>query len=72
MLQIAEVFAPAAEAIDAVKKWLASYGIDETRISISKGSNWIRFNSTIGEAEALLQTKYRVCVLVYQTMAVQC
>jgi len=53
------MFAPAIETVDAVKSWLAAYGISEDRIAVSSGSNWIRFNSTVAEAESLLQTKYK-------------
>lgn len=41
-------------------QWLASNGISESRIEISKSLSWIRFNSTIGEAEMLIKTKYNV------------
>ncbi|KAE9365864.1 subtilisin-like protein [Stipitochalara longipes BDJ] len=58
--QIAEAFAPTVETINAVKEWLASFGIDEDRISISKSSSWIRFNCTVGEVEELLKTKYKI------------
>jgi Pro-kumamolisin, activation domain len=60
------VFAPTRETIDAVKGWLASFGIGEDRISISKSSSWIRFNSTVGEAEELLQTKYKVSIPLFR------
>lgn len=41
-------------------QWLASNGISENSIEISKSLSWIRFNSTIGEAERLIKTKYNV------------
>ena len=41
-------------------QWLSSNGISESRIEISKSLSWIRFNSTIGEAERLIKTKYNV------------
>lgn len=66
MSQIAEVFAPSRETIDVVKGWLASFKIGEDRISISKSSSWIRFNLTVGEAEELLQTKYKVSIHLFQ------
>ena len=56
------MFAPAIETIDAVKSWLTAYGISEDRIAVSGGSNWIRFNSSVAEAESLLQTKYKVLI----------
>ena len=65
MSQIAEVFAPSTETINKVSQWLAIHGIGPDRLSISKSSSWIRFNSTIGEVEALLQTKYSVSVIYH-------
>ena len=41
-------------------KWLTEHGISEDRLSLSKGSGWIKFNSTVGEVEDLLKTKYKV------------
>ncbi|KAF8860460.1 subtilisin-like protein [Acephala macrosclerotiorum] len=52
-------FALSAEAVGAVKAWLESYGIHDERLSVSKSGSWIHFISTIDEAEALMQTKYR-------------
>jgi tripeptidyl-peptidase-1 len=43
-----------------VKAWLVEHGIAEDRLSLSKGSGWIKFNSTVGEVEDLLKTKYEV------------
>lgn len=59
-LEIAETFAPKKETVEAVRLWLAEHGVTEDRITISKSLSWIRFESTVGEAEDLLQTKYRV------------
>ena len=55
-----------------MKEWLSSHGIEQARLSISKGSSWILFSSTIGEAEALLQTKYKVSVLLFQEEVSRC
>ena len=58
--QVAETFAPTAETVAAVKVWLAENGISEDRTWMARGNNWIRFNSTLREAELLLKTKYKV------------
>ena len=58
--KIAELFAPAQESIDAVQDWLASSGIESSRITLSRGRNWLNFEASIAEIESLLQTKYRV------------
>jgi hypothetical protein len=68
MSQIGEVFAPSTEMINAVRQWLAIHGIGPDRLSISKSSGWIRFNSTVGETEVLLQTKYNVSIACHLTM----
>jgi hypothetical protein len=59
------MFAPTIETIDAVKSWLAGYGISEDRIILSNSSNRIQFKSTVGEAESLLQTKYKELIIAY-------
>jgi len=43
-----------------VKAWLAENGISEDRISLSKGSMWMKVDSTFDESEVLLKTKYKV------------
>ncbi len=45
--------------MDAVHNWLTSSGIEAKRISPSMGRNWLNFNATIAEVEALLQTEYK-------------
>ena len=58
--QIIELFAPAPESINAVHKWLVSSGIEPSRISLSRGRNWLNVNASITEVEALLKTEYKV------------
>jgi tripeptidyl-peptidase I len=59
--QVAKAFAPAQETIDAVVEWLTESGISKERVTLSKGLTWVRVDSTVGETEALLRTKYKVC-----------
>ncbi|KAJ2989765.1 hypothetical protein NUW58_g3301 [Xylaria curta] len=56
--QVANTFAPAPEAKNAVLKWLVNAGIDRKRISLSKGHNWVQFDGTVKEAEQLFATEY--------------
>jgi tripeptidyl-peptidase-1 len=58
--KVAETFAPTPETVYAVKEWLSSSGIDLSRIKMSKSRNWMAFNTTVSEAEKLLQTKYHM------------
>ena len=59
-IQIVELFKPAPETIDAVRNWLVSSGIESSRISLSRGKNWLNFDASITEVEALLKTEYKV------------
>ncbi|OAA60408.1 protease s8 tripeptidyl peptidase [Niveomyces insectorum RCEF 264] len=59
--QVADMFAPAPAAIDAVLAWLAEDGgLGPDRVRLSRGRNWVLFNATVAEAEALFQTEYHV------------
>jgi len=58
--QVANMFAPSQETIDRTKSWLSDFGITEDRLSFSTGRNWIEFDSTVDEAERLLDTKYHL------------
>jgi hypothetical protein len=58
--QVAETFASVKETIHSVKAWLAENGTSEDRISLSKGSMWMKVDSTFDESEVLLKTKYKV------------
>ena len=58
--QIVELFAPQPKTIDVVRNWLVSSGIDSSRISLSRGRNWLNVNASIAEAEALLKTEYKI------------
>ncbi|PNS18572.1 hypothetical protein CAC42_5111 [Sphaceloma murrayae] len=58
--QVAETFAPSTEAVNAVKEWLASSGIDKGRVTQSNSLSWLHFDASVEEAESLLKTKYHV------------
>ena len=60
MRQIIELFAPQPESIDAVRNWLAASGIEPSRISLSRGRNWLNFDASIAEIEDLLKTEYKI------------
>lgn len=46
--------------MEAVKAWLATVGIDASRVKQSQGLNWLQFDATVDEAENLLNTEYNV------------
>ncbi|KAK4995296.1 hypothetical protein LTR66_004858 [Elasticomyces elasticus] len=58
--QVANMFRASDVTIKAVKTWLAESGISSDRVSLSQGLNWLNFDATVDEAEALLKTKYYV------------
>ncbi|KAK3330744.1 peptidase S8/S53 domain-containing protein [Apodospora peruviana] len=58
--QVADMFAPSADAIAETEDWLQGEGVTMDRISKSSGRNWVRVKTTVGEAETLLDTTYNV------------
>lgn len=59
--QIADVFRPSPESVDAVRSWLIEDGwIHPGRIALSKSGGWLSVNVTVQEAEQLLGTEYHV------------
>lgn len=58
--KVAETFAPSADSINEVVKWLEEYGIKSERVKHSQSLSWIHANVTVAEAESLLNTKYYV------------
>ncbi|KAG0651511.1 Sedolisin-A [Hyphodiscus hymeniophilus] len=60
MDKIADTFAPSTETLEAVKTWLKESGIEDDRLTVAKGRNWVKVELTVGEAESLLRTEYHV------------
>ncbi|KAL1890641.1 hypothetical protein Sste5346_008157 [Sporothrix stenoceras] len=59
--QVADMFAPSQDSIDAVKKWVAhETGLMKEKIALSKGRNWVQFNASVSQLESLLKTEYHV------------
>ncbi|KAI1748924.1 peptidase S8/S53 domain-containing protein [Xylaria castorea] len=56
--KVANTFAPSSETKNTVVDWLVGSGIQRNRISLSKGHNWVQFDGTVEEAEALFATEY--------------
>lgn len=56
-LKVKEFFQPSKESVDSVSEWLRSAGHHEH--ALSPNAAWISVEMTVGEAEALLDTKYR-------------
>lgn len=56
--EIHDLFAPAEETVQAVKEWLQTSGIEDSRIVHSDNKGWLAFDATVEEAENLLLTEY--------------
>jgi len=60
--QVVKTFAPSQEAFKTVQSWLVNAGIDLKRLGGSRTKAWIQVNTTIEEAERLLQTEYNLYI----------
>jgi len=58
--EIIDLFAPAQDAVDAVKAWLHEAGVEAHRVGHSVNKQWLQFDATAEEAERLLNTEYHV------------
>lgn len=56
--KVHDAFAPAEDAAITVKEWLASSGIDSSRVVEYENKGWLAFEASVEEAEALLHTVY--------------
>jgi subtilase family serine protease len=56
--EIHDLFAPAEETVQAVREWLQTSGIENSRIVHSDNKGWLAFDATVEEAENLLLTEY--------------
>ncbi|KAI8633240.1 putative protease S8 tripeptidyl peptidase I [Xylariaceae sp. FL1651] len=54
--QVIEAFQPSHDAVQAVRDWLAAYGISGVTHSDNKG--WLAFDAPASKVESLLRTKY--------------
>ena len=52
------MFQPAEHAVKAVKEWLASSGIDDSRIVHYENKGWLAFQATAEEAESMLHAEF--------------
>ncbi len=52
------MFAPHEDTVQAVKEWLTSFGIHDSRIVHSDNKGWLAFDATVEEAERLLLTEF--------------
>jgi tripeptidyl-peptidase-1 len=58
--EVMATFAPSEEAFSNTVRWLLQMGVGSKRITPSAGRNWIKVNSTVAEAEKLLDTTYSI------------
>ena len=58
MEEVHEIFAPQQSTVETVKTWLQDSGIAAHRISQSVNMQWLQFDATTSEIEALIKTEY--------------
>ena len=58
MEEVHDMFAPPEETVNAVREWLTSFGIHDSRIVHSDNKGWLAFDATVDEAERLLHTEF--------------
>ncbi|MCJ1476780.1 hypothetical protein MMC13_005449 [Lambiella insularis] len=58
MEEVHDMFAPLEETVKAVREWLVSSGIHDSRVIHSDNKGWLAFDATVEEAENLLQTEF--------------
>ena len=58
MDDIRELFAPQQNTVETVSSWLQESGIEANRISQSVNKQWLQFDATASEVEALIKTEY--------------
>jgi tripeptidyl-peptidase I len=56
--KVHEMFAPVEESLKAVKEWLVSSGIHDSRVVHTDNKGWLAFDATVEEAESLLLTEF--------------
>lgn len=56
--EVHDIFAPAEEAVEAVRDWLISAGVKSTEIILSDNKGWLAMNIPAWQAEDLFQTEY--------------
>lgn len=56
--KITEMFAPATETVDNVRRWLNDAGIDDSDIIHTENKGWLAFAAKAEDVESLLQATY--------------
>jgi tripeptidyl-peptidase-1 len=56
--QIHDLFAPRKDTVDTVSQWLQGAGIAAYRIRQSVNKQWLQFDASTAEVEALIKTEY--------------
>ncbi|CZR58662.1 related to serine protease [Phialocephala subalpina] len=56
--EVHDIFAPAQDAVEAVRDWLISAGVKATEIVHSDNKGWLAMNIPTWQAEELFQTEY--------------
>ena len=58
--EVNDLFAPAKDAVSAVRDWLENAGIAADRVTQSANKQWLQFDGDAEEVESLLGTEYYI------------
>ncbi|CRG91570.1 hypothetical protein PISL3812_08620 [Talaromyces islandicus] len=58
--EVNDLFAPAMDAVSAVRDWLENAGIAADRVTQSANKQWLQFDGDAEEVESLLGTEYYI------------
>ncbi|KAJ2934290.1 hypothetical protein H1R20_g2804, partial [Candolleomyces eurysporus] len=58
--KVEELVAPHPSSLEAVDKWLASYGLEEADLARSPAKDWVTIKVPVKTVEKMLDTKYNV------------
>ncbi|QLI69459.1 Tripeptidyl-peptidase sed1 [Metarhizium brunneum] len=58
--KVVDLFSPAPESIETVKRWLVDRGVPENQIKSPKSKGWLDFETTVGQLEDILKTNYHL------------
>ncbi|KAI8965487.1 subtilisin-like protein [Daldinia sp. FL1419] len=70
--EIAKMFQPARETVEMIQDWVVSSGIEIERVRLASSGGWLFFNTTVGEAERLLETNYWLYEDDYKSISIGC
>ncbi|KHN98389.1 Peptidase S8/S53, subtilisin/kexin/sedolisin [Metarhizium album ARSEF 1941] len=56
--QVVDLFSPAQDSAEIVKRWLVERGVPDNRITSPRSKGWLDFKTTVSQLEDMLKTTY--------------